>query len=203
MSKIAKIAVPILGALLLASCSGGSVQGTAQPTGGPTNSASASSDAALPPGVPRVPKPLDTARFQQDPCALLTSAQLQPFKLGNKPGDPRKVPTPSCAWYDYVDAKMSLSVTIATDRDGLAGLYQRQKNFKVFEPLKVEDYPGAIVAGALDQRPQGVCDVEFAVTDKLSISVQTNLSTPDKATNPCGPTKAAAAEVLKTLKATN
>ncbi|MFB9431835.1 DUF3558 domain-containing protein [Streptoalloteichus tenebrarius] len=200
--KITKIAVPILGALLLASCSGGSVQGTAQPTGGLPNSASASSD-ALPPGVPRVPKPLDTARFQQDPCSILTAAQLQPFKLTG-PGLPRKDPFPYCQWPDMTNqAKMSLSVSIATDRDGLAGLYQRQKNFKVFEPLTIEDYPGVIVATALDQRPQGVCDVEFAVTDKLSISVRTNLSTPDRATNPCGPTKAAAAEVLKTLKATN
>ncbi|SHE95070.1 Protein of unknown function [Streptoalloteichus hindustanus] len=98
---------------------------------------------------------------------------------------------------------MGLTVTIATDRDGLAGLYRRQKTYKVFEPLTIEGYPATVVAAARDQRPEGVCDVEFAVTDKLSISVQTSLQTADRAANPCGPTKTAATEVLKTLKAAN
>ncbi|WP_073480387.1 DUF3558 domain-containing protein [Streptoalloteichus hindustanus] len=199
--KITKIAVPILGTLLLASCAGGSARGSAQPTSGPATSANASSD-ALPPDVPRVPKALDTTRFQQDPCTILTPTQVQIFKLHE--GKPRHKPNPTCFWHDLDGtAKMSLSVSIATDRDGLAGLYRQQKNFKVFEPTKIEDYPAAIVATALDQRPQGECDVEFAVTDKLSISVKTSLETPDRAANPCGPTKTAATEVLKTLKAAN
>lgn len=178
------------------------MRGTAQPTSGPATSANASSD-ALPPGVPRVPKTLDTTRFQQDPCSVLTPAQLQMFKLPNS-GRTRKEPSPACSWSDWSGpARMGLSVTIATDRDGLAGLYRRQKNLKVFEPLEIEGYPAAIVLAARDERPDGVCDVEFAVTDKLSISVRTTLETADKATNPCGPTKAGAAEVLKTLKAAN
>ncbi|SHE95004.1 Protein of unknown function [Streptoalloteichus hindustanus] len=174
------------------------MQGTAQPA----TSANTSSD-ALPPDVPRVPKALDTTRFQQDPCTILTPAQLQALKLGES-GTTYQRPTPSCAWSNWSGpAKMRMSVTFATDRDGLAGLYRRHKNFKVFEPLEIEGYPAAIVLVALDQRPDGVCDVEFAVTDKLSISVQTTRLSTDKATNPCGPTKAGAAEVLKTLKAAN
>ncbi|SHE95035.1 Protein of unknown function [Streptoalloteichus hindustanus] len=148
------------------------MRGTAQPTSGPATSAKTSSD-ALPSDVPRVPKALDTTRFQQDPCSILAPAQLQMFKLPSA-GKPRKEPSPYCIWSDFSGpAKMGLSVTIATERDGLAGLYRRHKDFKVFEPLQIEDYPAAIVATALDKRPQGDCDVEFAATDKLSISVKT------------------------------
>ncbi|MCP2260017.1 Protein of unknown function (DUF3558) [Streptoalloteichus tenebrarius] len=198
--KITKITIATLGTLLLASCSGGSVQGSAQPTGGSSIGSGASSD-SLPPDVPRVPKSLDTSKFEQNPCTALTAPQLQ--KVGIKvQGEPKQNPNPICWWNDF-DAKVSLSVEIATNRDGLAGLYRRQKNFKVFEPLTIEGYPAAIVLTARDERPDGICDIEFAATDKLSISVQTQLDTPDRGSNPCGPTKAAAAEVLKTLKATN
>ncbi|GGM68340.1 hypothetical protein GCM10012275_43550 [Longimycelium tulufanense] len=194
----------VVSALLLAGCSSSATGGNAQPAS--TTSATTGTESGSSPGnpdVPRVPKPLDTAKFQQDPCSVLTKAQLQALHIGAQ-GSPADInDQPNCRWPDtFGPSQMSVSVTFMTKGDGLAGLYSRSSTFKVFRPFQIDGYPAAVVLAFLDQRSQGVCDVDVAVTDKLVYLVQAKMHSdaPDY-TTPCERTKTVAGEVLKTLKA--
>ncbi|SHG50794.1 DUF3558 domain-containing protein [Streptoalloteichus hindustanus] len=185
-------AVPVLGLLVLTACSSVAVGGTARPAGG--------SD-GLPPGVPHVPEALDTAKFQQDPCDALTAAQLRAFGVAAQ-GEVGEERAPTCDWSDSRGpSKTNLSVTIATDRDGLASVYRNRAEFKRFEPVEVEGYPGVLLGG--EEVLRGQCDAEVAVTDRLSFSVNITFNRVDRPAdfdNPCARAKVVAGEVLKTLK---
>jgi len=63
-------------ALLAAGCAANTT-GTPVPAGNPGGTSSAPSSGSVPPGVPNVSIPLDTTKYQQNPCSMLTSAQLQ------------------------------------------------------------------------------------------------------------------------------
>ncbi|MCP2260512.1 Protein of unknown function (DUF3558) [Streptoalloteichus tenebrarius] len=145
-----------------------------------------------------MPKALDTAKFQQDPCSVLTAAELQTLRVAAK-GEVDKDPAPRCAWSDWRGpSKLDFSVTIAANRQGLAQLYRNKGNFEHFEPFQVEGYPAVM----LDDSRVGMCDVEVAVMDSLSNSVKVQFTDDDKAAAvvKCGQTKILATEVMKTLK---
>ncbi|SHG50822.1 DUF3558 domain-containing protein [Streptoalloteichus hindustanus] len=199
--KVVKLLAPVFGVLLLGACSGGVTGGDARPVSS-SAAGTGNSDAGPLSGVPRVPKALDTARFQKEPCGVLTAAQLQALGVAAQ-GEPNTTPAPKCAWSDWRGAsKMDFSVTIATNRDGLAAVYRNRRNFEHFEPVEIESFPAVLLGGKEVQ--QGRCDAEVAVTDRLSFSAKVALddkSKPEDYANPCARAKVVAAEVLKTMKA--
>ncbi|WP_253674912.1 DUF3558 domain-containing protein, partial [Streptoalloteichus tenebrarius] len=191
----------LLAALTLTACSP-SVAGDAPPTT-PSFSAGASSGAG---GAPRVPQALDTSKYQQDPCSMLGVAQLQALNI-SATGKPRSASTgPACDWSDdNGPSKMFLTLTLVTKGDGMAGLYSRQKNFQLFQPLPpIEGYP-AVLADQVDSRKAGSCTAVVAVTDQLVYMTQVQLRSgahkSDDYSDPCPRTQKIATEVLKNMKA--
>ncbi|GGM59191.1 hypothetical protein GCM10012275_32990 [Longimycelium tulufanense] len=184
---------------MLAACSSGSTNGSAQPA---TNTGTTTGSSAANPDVPRVPKPLDTSKFQQVPCSVLTPSQRQFLKIGKEPNRFDSDLGPGCEWRDTSGpSKMSFSARLVVKGDGLAGLYSRRDTYKIFEPLEVDGYPAAVVMAVRDQRSEGVCVISVGVTDKLVFDVDMQLDDESPSYNdPCGQTKLVAGEILKTLK---
>src|SRR2546425_11208914 len=78
-------------AILLAGCSNG-VSGS--PT--PVNSSNAAEPSD---GVPKVAHPLDTTRFEKEPCAALTPSQLAQLAITTQPKpEPQNALGPTCRW---------------------------------------------------------------------------------------------------------
>nr|BFF02689.1 DUF3558 domain-containing protein [Streptoalloteichus tenebrarius] len=156
--------------------------------------------------APRVSRPLSTEKFQQDPCGVLSPAQLRALNI-SKPGEPSSAAHgPSCVWRDSDGtSKMSLFGTFIVKGDGLPGLYARRGAFKVFEPLEIDGRPAVIANHSDDFRSKGKCDISVGLTDQLVYEVQlafnTGVEKPADFNNPCGRAQTVAAEMIKTMKA--
>ncbi|GDY33095.1 DUF3558 domain-containing protein [Gandjariella thermophila] len=181
-------------ALVAAGCSSTTTPGSAQPT---------TSSAALPAGTPNVAHPLDTTRFQKDPCSLLTPTQLRQFNMGGATGEvtPNAPTGPACSWGNTDGpSKMSISAAILTSGHGLVDVYSQKDTYRLFRPLPdIEGYPAAIASSA--DPGSGYCSIVVGVTNELAVStiVQIDNSSPDFS-NPCPRNQQVATDVVQTLK---
>lgn len=192
------IALGVLAGVALAGCTGTPApQTTTAPTSG-----SAASTTAAPTDAPTVPSPdLDTNRFATNPCGMLTPAQVNQAAGGVR-GEVRESPLgPSCRWQaSDTPLKNHFSVTINNQIGGIAQLYARKANFKVWEPVQVAGYPGVIALDA-DVRSGGICRVEIGSAQKTMVSIDVRLSmgVTDYA-NPCPRAVGIGEMVVATLK---
>lgn len=151
---------------LVAGCSSGA--GTTATTTG-----TASTGSTLPAaGAPKVTNPLDTTKYQQNPCSVLAPAQLQ--ALGNHgAGKPRQGPPgPTCQWIDPSSSDslaVSFYTTPAQIRIGLTGSYQNRSSFRLFQPTQVNGYP-AVIASQTDTGQHGSCDVLVGTADDILVN---------------------------------
>lgn len=190
----------ILGATaLLAGCDS-TVAGT--PTTAVSTSARSSADNA--PGVPKVAKPIDTARFEKEPCAALTPDQLAQLAITTAPKpDLESKLGPGCVWDAFDEIGLTVDGTLLTVGSSLTTLYKQheQGQWPLFEPIDVAGYPG-LKMDSLDAQPKGKCGVSVGVRDDLIYSVQVSISSKSKDyEDPCSPALKAAELAVSTMKA--
>lgn len=146
---------------LVAGCSTGT--GTATPT------TTAATTATLPAyGAPKVDRPLDTTKYQQNPCSVLTPAQLP--ALGDHGGQGTPEPLASCNWADPTSANVLGDGfdNQTGNRTGLSGTYQNRSGYQIFQPTQIAGYPAVIVVQQ-GHGGQGECDVEVGTADDLEV----------------------------------
>jgi hypothetical protein len=190
----------VLGATaLLAGCDS-TVAGT--PTTAVSTSATPSADAA--PGVPKVTNPIDTTRFEKEPCAALTPDQLAQLAITTEPRpDLDSKFGPGCEWNAYDEIGLTVGGVLLTVGSSLASLYKQheQGQWPLFEPTDVAGYPG-VKMDSLDAQPRGKCGVSVAVRDDLIYSLQVSISSKSKDyEDPCSPALKAAELAVSTMKA--
>lgn len=172
---------------------------TTEPTSPPTGN----NDDLPSNGAPKVEDPLDTARFEQDPCSTLTTAQTKELNL---PADGEKEEIPygiGCIWRNPT-TRASLSIGILTDIEvGLSGFYaaDQRGEYSYFIPLPdIENYP-AVATDSNDRRSEGVCIVLVGVTDQVAVQFSLHLSQANvHQKDPCNEAADVAEKALQTMK---
>lgn len=207
--------LPLLAALLavvvLAGCTTRS-EGSPSPAPTSENQTSDESPAGEEPddqelpyaGAPAVDNPLDTARYQQDPCQSLTAAQAEALNLVY-PGEAQDGALgKACRFGGRTDARARVYIAFH-DRYpfGLSAVYQANEDGKldVFEPLPpIEGYPAVVRAGT-DDRPNGGCTIDVGASDEITFEVAVLLAQQYVGTkDPCESAVLVTGEVLRTMK---
>nr|AXL06372.1 DUF3558 domain-containing protein [uncultured bacterium] len=193
-----KVAVVVASAALLSGCSE-NVAGNATPsTSAATDSPSASSD------VPKVATPIDTARYEKEPCAALTADQLSMLGITTQPKpDLATTPGPGCEWNAFDEVGLTVDGTLLTAGSSLAGVYQKHEAgaWKFFQPVPdVSGYPGVLFDDKA--QPHNFCGMSVAVRDDLIYSMQVTIDPEKKEANdPCSLTRKIAEMAVSTMKA--
>jgi hypothetical protein len=207
----------VLGVVVVAGCTTTS-EGTPSPT--PTSDATVESTISTPQpsgtseprgdelpyaGAPEVDNPLDTTRFQQDPCQSLTAAQAQELNV-NWPGELREAALGNrCRFKGVSDPGARVEVAfLDKDPRGLSAEYQAEEDgkwefFEVLDPI--EGHPAVARAGT-DDRPNGGCTVVIGASNEIAFEValllsQANIGVKD----PCETAAMVAGMALQTMKA--
>ncbi|MFC4854757.1 DUF3558 domain-containing protein [Actinophytocola glycyrrhizae] len=153
-------------------------------------------------GAPKVEDPLDTTRFQQDPCRTLTADQTRELNLPPT-GEPEKGRPlgNACVWFNpetWAEAEVHFA---DQDPRGLSALYNVKDRYAYFDELPpIDGYP-AIAVGALDDRDIGHCTVVVGVSDEVTFDVPVKLSEANVGKkDPCEAAAGVAAMALATMK---
>lgn len=180
--------------LALTACSSPNGGQPAPASSNPASSSTAASD------VPKVANPLDVAKYEQDPCSVLTQAQAaQAFNAVRN----RKIAgnvAPVCTWNDSENS--SLAIGLLPGQGGLATVYQNRSNSGYFEPApSIDGYP-AVFTNVLDNRSDGGCQVAVGVRadEAFTSSVILFKKSPSYG-DPCSVALKAAGAALATIKA--
>ncbi|TQJ02868.1 uncharacterized protein DUF3558 [Amycolatopsis cihanbeyliensis] len=149
--------------------------------------------------------PLDLSRYQDNPCALLTDAQVTRF-LGEPIEGTPKLDGPTgdgCTWSVRGGVGGGIFLDLPTISDtGLAGIYrQRGTSYQFFREMpNVEGYP-AVAYGHADETDQGECAVAVGTSDDRTVELTAVLSerTVGKK-DPCQAAHDTAVEVVQNIK---
>ncbi|WP_037368593.1 DUF3558 domain-containing protein [Amycolatopsis orientalis] len=181
--------------LALTACSS---PNSGQPAPASSNPPASSSNAAS--DVPKVPAPLDVAKYEQNPCSVLTPAQAtQTFNAVRSRQIAGNV-APVCNWND--SANSSLAIGLLPGQGGLATVYQNRSSTGYFEPApSIDGYP-AVFTNVLDNRADGGCQVAVGVRDDEAFTSSALLfkQSPSYG-DPCSVALNAAKAALATIKA--
>ncbi|MEU0531276.1 DUF3558 domain-containing protein [Amycolatopsis tolypomycina] len=164
------------------------------------SSSSASTPAGTSLTAPPVPSPLDTSKFEQDPCSVLSQSQaVQVANLTSTRKSDGNV-APICTWTDSDHNSVAIGFVPASG--GLATVYKSQDNKSGY--FKVAPDVGGLPAaffGPYDDRNDGGCQVAVGVkTDEVfTVGVTFRKSSPNYG-DPCAVTVKAAEAVVSTLK---
>jgi hypothetical protein len=154
-------------------------------------------------GAPKVEDPLDTTRYQQDPCSTLTASQAQEELNLPAQGKPEEIALgKGCEWFNP-DTRGAVHIGFLTGNPhGLSGFYNanQQGKYPYFTELPaVEGYP-AIASDIEDRRPRGICIVDVGVTDQLVLDVGLFLSQANVGhVEPCDMAAKVAGMALRTI----
>jgi hypothetical protein len=170
--------------------------GTGQPSSGsPTQSGSSSSsgNTAMPGGAPKVKHPLDTTKWQQNPCSTIPASTLPPLGF-TAAGKAKTSPRPGCNWSN-LDSGDLVGIQFVTDAaDGLSTVYENRSDTIRFQPFTIQGYPALIYRLPTDQK--GDCSVAVGVTDKLYYQADSiDLASGD----PCAAAKTLATAAMATM----
>ncbi len=156
-------------------------------------------------GAPAVTDPLDTERFQQDPCQALTPSQAESLKV-QFPGTLRDSSLGNACEFRVRTDRLALVEIASLDENpyGVSAIYQAEEDGKleVFEPLEsIEGYP-VVAYGALDLRDDGACSVVVGLSDEIAfeIALQQSAANIGKK-DPCETGAIVAEMVVETMKA--
>ncbi|GAB3380080.1 DUF3558 domain-containing protein [Amycolatopsis echigonensis] len=201
LSRAAESAKPALtatGSLLLLAVTGCS-SATETPIQTAPESSSAPTSASR--SVPKVSNPLDAAKYEQNPGALLSQAQATQLINAVRRRQGQGLVAPSCAWYD--DRDNSVGLGLLPGQGGLGGAYTKGDSesgyFEVAPDLN--GYPG-VFAGTTDDRRCGGCQIAVGIKDDevFTASVMLDKSFPGHH-DPCALAAQTAAAAVTTLKA--
>lgn len=188
-------------ASLLAACSDettGAPGTEPQPTQGQTSGLPHS-------GAPKVDNPIDTAKFEADPCSVITKQQLSGASIPVEETKPKPdgVAGPQCTWYPPFEWGQFTGAFLTANTAGLSVEYQKNDagEWEFFEPLVVDGYP-AVFSGPLDHRKDGKCAISVGARDDLAyhLLLQADQEGPYYK-NPCAGAKKLAAMAIQTMKA--
>ncbi|TCP57377.1 uncharacterized protein DUF3558 [Tamaricihabitans halophyticus] len=142
----------------------------------PTNS-SPSENGTAPGGAPKVENPLDTTKFQQDPCNTLTSAQLQELVL-DEPGEPDDAEAgPNCIWRNSEAQSRASIVFVTAGNHGISDVYANRDTNPVFEELPaIEGHPVVAYDAVEGEHEKGYCTLAVGATDQLWLSIGVKIS---------------------------
>lgn len=153
-------------------------------------------------GAPKVDDPLDTTRFQQNPCKTLSTDQTRQLNLPPTGELDEKTPLGNtCRWRNretVADAEIHFS---NEDPRGLSAQYDAQDEYAFFEELPpIDGYP-AIANDILDDRDIGRCTVVVGVSDEITFDASVQLSEANVGKkDPCAAAAEVAGMALRTMK---
>jgi hypothetical protein len=131
------------------------------------------------------------------PCTSLTNADLTGLKVVNAISKPESDANGSqCAWTGDSGGGISIGWETA-NTNGLSDLYAKSSTIAYWQPTTVAGYPAAYGDALSDQRSQGVCVIDAAVSDKLQFDAQ--FDNPLNPAQSCMLAAQAAADVIKNL----
>ncbi|MGB3437574.1 MAG: DUF3558 domain-containing protein [Actinophytocola sp.] len=156
-------------------------------------------------GAPAVKSPMDSERFQQDPCQALTADQADVLNV-ETPGKLRDGGLGNACEFRGLSDRRALVEIASLDKNpyGVSALYQAEQDGKLafLTPLEpIEGYP-AVAYGAPDERETGGCSVVIGASDEIAFEIVLQLST-DKVgkKEPCETAAMVAGMVVETMKA--
>jgi hypothetical protein len=196
----------LLGIAIVSACTISS-EGEPRPvdsTGSMTSSSSGNGEELPFAGAPKVNDPLDTSRYEKDPCLSLTSAQAQSLNLPPTGTFNEATLTVGCTWLN-TQTRGEVNIDfIVDDPRGLSPEYQanRSGKWEFFEELPtIEGYPAVARAG-IDSRDDGTCTVVVGVADDMAFasSVQLSLANIENG-DPCKKAAEVAGLALQTMEA--
>jgi hypothetical protein len=180
------------------------VNSSATTTSSPPSRSSDNGDEGLPfAGAPEVNNPLDTFRYEQDPCRSLTAEQAQSMALPSKGtlNDEVALST-ACDWYNRETRGEVQIAFIVDDPRGLSPEYEAKNSgrWEFFEELPaIEGYPA--VARGIDDRENGHCTVVVGVADDMAFATILQLSQANVGQkDPCEVAVQIAGMALQTMK---
>jgi Protein of unknown function (DUF3558) len=155
-------------------------------------------------GAPKVTNPLDTSRYEKDPCKSLTTAQAQSLSLPPTGKINDKVALSSaCEWINSDTRGRIMISFLVDDPRGLSPEYAAKNRgaWEFFEELpKIEGYP-AIARNNPDDRDIGRCTVVVGVADDMVFAVDLQLSQVNVGIeDPCEVAADVAGLALQTMK---
>jgi hypothetical protein len=182
--------------------------GTARPTpdGSPGSSqpGTEGSSGNLPAnGAPEVPDPLDTGKFEGDPCLTLDSAQSNGLNLGAE-GEPVHITLgEACKWLnESTRGKVQISF-LSEDPRGLSAEYSANEDGKwayFIELPAIDGYP-AVARDVSDDRDNGGCPVVVGASNEIAFEVALQLSEANVGKkDPCQVAVDIAGMVLETMQ---
>lgn len=203
-----RLALVLTGLVLTGLVTGCTTTSSGDPRPGTTGarppSGSAEPAGALPSdGAPKVPAPLDTARFQQDPCQALTSAQTRTLNVGAA-GEPVETALGNaCDWRNPETRGFVEIAFLVESTRGLSAAYEANADgeWAFFDELPaIEGHP-AVAYGGVDDRDQGACSVLVGVSDELAFESAVRLSGANVGQkDPCAAAAQVAGMALVTMK---
>lgn len=202
----------LLGLVFAAGCTTNS-EGTPRPVdstdtttnSGPTTDSPSNNGEELPfAGAPKVDNPLDTSRYEQDPCASLSADRAQQ-ELNLPPGKPMDNVAlgVGCEWKN-TDTRAYLHIVfVVGDPRGLSPDFEinQKGGWDFFKKLPdIEGYP-AIARDQPDDRSRGFCTVAVGVADDMSFEAALQLRGSNVGKkDPCAMAALAAGLALQTMK---
>lgn len=205
-------AIPMVGVLCLA-LAGCTTISRGEPVSATTSEVSTSNSTSPPSGgaddlpshgAPKVENPLDTTRFQQDPCSILTASQAQDVLKLSPQGELEDTAFgKGCEWANP-DTRGEVHIGFLTGNTrGLSAAYaaNQRGEYPYFIKLPpIEGYP-AVASDIEDRRPEGICIVIVGVTDQLTFDVALHLSQANVGNKePCEVAAQVAGMALQTMK---
>lgn len=183
-----------LGAALVVVLAAGCSTTTGTPQPAPSESSSAPDSLY---GAPHVAKPLDTTKFQAQPCSVLTAAEAQASGAASQGEARSDALGPTCGWKNH---DTFTSIIVRFDKVGLSALYARRNSIGLFKELRpIQGYP-AVIWGAGDSRANGYCDVSVGVSDSADFNVEVQAGDGPLKADPCGAAQQIAEKVIGHLK---
>ncbi|WP_116202498.1 DUF3558 domain-containing protein [Amycolatopsis circi] len=153
------------------------------------------------PDVPQVANPLDVAKYEQNPCTLLTQAQAKQVIESVRTTTDAGAGAPICSWYGPDNS--SVGIGFVPNGGGLASAYQyKDSSSGYFEKAPDTDGYPTVLSGPTDDRKKGGCQAIVGVKndETFTSSVILRQSSPHYS-DPCALAITAATAAIKTIKA--
>jgi hypothetical protein len=191
-------------ATLVAGCTS-TTNGTAAPAPAAATT-SGGGDASTPPSVnnyvaPKVATPLDTTKWQPNPCTTVTAAQLQALDI-TQPGKLTTDPTGNlCDWSPQLDVHYTFAFNTSFDPGDAKGL-ANDYEFADGSLARLPDIQGQPAVTQPAKNTDGNCTVYVGATDTVdyvvAVVIEAGLPHHD---DPCTPAHQIAADATATMKA--
>jgi hypothetical protein len=195
------VAVGLLVTACSTSVSGTATAGRAAGHAGPAAGLTPPPDSDQTFGAPEVATPLDTTKFQPDPCGTLTAAQQQALGLHAKGVLDKSELGNICDWSPKWDTVYSMGFNLEFDPGTALGLANAYQAAGPGAMRRLPDVHGQPAATEPSQNTDGSCTIYLGATDEIeyAVSVSIGKDEPDYP-NPCPVAEKIADDATATMK---